>query len=240
MLGERNCSMLAPEQITTDGFMLAELENKLANIGDDIGSFDIRDSATFKKACTGEPMIANKKYKDPFPLESYATLIFAANQMPNTKDTSFGSDSRRVILPLDARFTSEDPDFDPFIADKLTQPHVLSALLNRAIAGVRRLLDRQRFTIPEEAIEAERKYRTESSFVGHWLDDKLLTEEDFHDRLVPEVRKEFYQWCADNNIRKMPNTVHFSRQLLRLMTGLEIKNTSRDGESVKLIVQKGN
>lgn len=240
MLGEKNCSMLTPEQITTDGFMLAELENKLANIGDDIGSFDIRDSATFKKACTGEPMVANKKYKDPFPLESYATLIFAANQMPSTRDTSFGSDSRRVILPLDARFTPDDPDFDPFIADKLTQPFVMSALLNRAVTGVRRLLERQRFTIPKEAIDAENQYRTESSYVGHWLDDAMLEEEYFYDRTVPEIRQEFYQWCSENSIRKIPNTVHFSRQLLRLLPDLEIKTTSRDGKTVKFLNRKGS
>lgn len=234
MLGERNCSMLAPEQITTDGFMLAELENKLANIGDDIGAYDIRDSAAFKKACTGEPMVANRKYQDPFSLESYATLIFAANEMPNTRDTSYGSDSRRVIIPLDARFTADDPDFDPFIADKLTTPHVMSALLNRALVGVRRLLERKRFTIPQVAVEAEQQYRKDSSYVGQWLDDQLLDEDDFDGMTPQDARSMFYQWCADNGIRNKPGPVHFGRQFNRLLPKLEMRVTSKDGQSLRV------
>lgn len=234
MLGEKNCSMLAPEQMTTDGFMLAELENKLANIGDDIGSFAIRDSATFKKACTGEPMIANRKYQDPFILESYATLIFAANQMPTTGDISYGSDSRRVILPLDARFTADDPEFDPFIAEKLTTPEVMSALLNKAVSGAKRLLERQRFTMPQVVLEAERKYRAETSYVGQWLDDELLSAWSFHEKPVKDVRNMFNQWCADNGIKNKPNPTHFGRQFKRLLPELEVKSTTKDGDRIRI------
>lgn len=234
MLGERNCSMLAPEQITTDGYMLAELENKLANIGDDIGSFAIKDSASFKKACTGELMVANRKYKDPFNLEPYATLIFAANQMPATWDISYGSDSRRIILPLDARFTPDDPDFDPFIIDKLTTPEVMSALLNRAITGVRRLLKRQRFTMPKVVLDAERQYKKDSSYVGQWVEDEMLELDFFVDKTVQEVRGRFYQWCAENSIRKRPNTTHFGRQLKRLLPELEVQPTTKGGERVRV------
>lgn len=234
MLGDQNCSMLAPEQITTDGFMLAELENKLANIGDDIGSYDIRDSATFKKACTGEPMIANRKYRDPFTLESYATLIFAANEMPNTRDTSYGSDSRRVILPLDARFTADDPEFDPFIADKLTRPHVMSALLNRALTGAQRLLKRNQFTMPAEVLEAEKKYRSESSYIGQWLSDMMYTDKDLEGRTVVDVRQEFLQWCADNKVRKTPSVPQIGRQIVRLLPNLSTRIAYQDGKSQRV------
>lgn len=238
MIGIQNTSTLVPNQITTDSFHLAELENKLANIGDDITDSRIKDMAAFKKACSGEAMTANVKYKQPFTLESYATLIFAANEMPGTNDQSYGADSRRIIIPLTARFTVKDTDFDPFIGEKLATAEALSHLLSKAVTGLHRLLANNAFTLPDIVVQAEAKYRSKNTYIGQWIYDEIITEDDIINRAVNDVRGEFKQWCADNGIRSKCSPVYFGQVMSKEFPNIDTKTTRIDGKPVRAYVKK--
>ena len=78
LLGVENIASLDLKELG-DRFKTAELFGKLANIGDDIGSEFISQSATFRKLVTGQRVSAEKKGQDPFEFDSFAKLIFSAN-----------------------------------------------------------------------------------------------------------------------------------------------------------------
>lgn len=234
LLGEGNYSAMVPEQITTTGFDTAELENKLANIGDDIGKARIKENAAFKKAVTGEAMQVQRKGKDPFNLRSYATMIFAANDMPGDSDTSYGSKSRRIIVPLVGRFSADDPDFDPDILDKLTAPRVLSALLNRALHGIARLHKNKAFTIPKEVSDANQRFNDENTYVGQWKLDCELTEEDLINKTPQEIRNEFNQWVADSGGKNIGYTnLVFGKLIAQHFPGVETFVVKQNGVCVR-------
>ena len=179
-LGPRNYVSLPLEKVT-DRFNMAELENRLANIGDDIDNVTIRDSGTLKKMISGESITVERKGERPFKLRPYATHIYSANAIPRSFDKSEGFYRRWLLVPFNAKFTAEDPDYDPMIYDKITSDTALSYLLNIGLRGAARLIKRGRFTEPQSVKDALDHYRTDNSTTLSWIEDKGLDADYFLD-----------------------------------------------------------
>jgi putative DNA primase/helicase len=199
-LGPRNYSSLPLEKVT-DRFNTAELENMLANIGDDIDNIAIKDSGTLKKMISGESITVERKGERPFKLSPYATHIYSANAIPRSLDKSEGFYRRWLFVPFNAKFSSSDPDYDPLIFDKITTEKALSYLLNVAIRGATRLIKRGRFTEPQIVKEVLERYKTENSTTLSWIDDKGLDEEYFLENSTDKLYGDFTDWCKVSGIR---------------------------------------
>lgn len=199
--GDANTSTIELAKLG-DRFNTAELEDKLVNIGDDIDKGKIEATGVLKKLFTGESLTVEHKQENPYTMRSYAKLIFSCNELPYVADDSYGMQSRLVIVPFNATFTADDADFDPFIEDKLTSQEALSALLNKALDGLRRLLARQGFTLPKKVVEATERYRIENSSVLSWAEENDLTlKRCFDANSVEEVYNEYKSWCAITGIQ---------------------------------------
>jgi putative DNA primase/helicase len=205
-----------------DPFMAAELENKIANIGDDIDAKDIIDTGTIKKLCTGESMTVHRKYGQPFVLKNYAKLIFSCNTLPRIADKSEGMYSRLMFIPFKATFTSEDEDFDPFIEDKVTTDEALSYLLNIGLRGLRRLLHNNRFTYPDVVQQSQEDYKVDNSNVLTWVEEEGLTEKDLMGDTTDKLFSAFNDWCTRNNI-KYPASIRTFHKDIEDRYGLERK-----------------
>ena len=114
ILGDENTSALDLGELG-DRFKTAELYGKLANIGDDIGDEFIANPAIFKKIVSGDRINAERKGQDPFDFNPHCKLLFSANNIPRIKDKSGAVLSRLIIVPFNAQFSSDDPDYDPYI-----------------------------------------------------------------------------------------------------------------------------
>ena len=199
-LGPRNYSSLPLEKVT-DRFNMAELENRLANIGDDIDNVTIRDSGTLKKMISGESITVERKGERPFKLSPYATHIYSANTIPRSFDKSDGFYRRWLLVPFNAKFTSEDPDYDPLIFDKITTETALSYLLNIGLRGASRLIKRGRFTEPQSVRETLDHYKTDNSTTLSWIEDKGLDADYFLDNSTDKVYADFTDWCKLSGIK---------------------------------------
>lgn len=199
-LGSRNYSSLPLEKVT-DRFNMAELENRLANIGDDIDNVTIKDSGTLKKMISGESITVERKGERPFKLSPYATHIYSANAIPRSFDKSAGFYRRWIFIPFNAKFTADDPDYDPLIEDKITTETALSYLLNIGIRGASRLIKRGRFTEPASVRDALEQYKTENSTTLSWIDDKGLDIDYFLDNSTDKLYGDFTDWCKLSGIR---------------------------------------
>lgn len=199
-LGPRNYSSLPLEKVT-DRFNMAELENKLANIGDDIDNVTIKDTGTLKKMISGESITVERKGERPFKLRSYATHIYSANAIPRSFDKSDGFYRRWLLVPFNAKFSSDDPDYDPLILEKITTDTALSYLLNIAIRGAGRLIKRGRFTEPKVVKDALEHYKTDNSTVLSWIEDKGLDIDYFLDNSTDKCYGDFTDWCKTSGIK---------------------------------------
>ena len=199
-LGSLNYSSIALEKVT-DRFNVAELENKLANIGDDIDNVVIKDTGTLKKLFAGNSVQVERKGERPFTIEPYATHIYSCNAIPRSFDKSDGFYRRWLFIPFNARFSSEDPDYDPLIEDKITTDTALSYLLNLGIRGAERLLKRGKFTEPESVREALEAYKADNSTTLSWIDDKDLDISYFLENSTDKAYSDFVDWCKLSGVK---------------------------------------
>ncbi|HHW90647.1 MAG TPA: hypothetical protein GX745_07095 [Clostridiales bacterium] len=193
-LGEENYSSVELASLN-DRFKTAELEHKLANIGDDIGDKPIKDTAVLKKLISGDSITVERKNQNPFTLNNYAKLIFATNNIPKVWDTSFGMAERLIMIPFNAKFTRNNPNYDPRIKEKLTTPEALTHLLNMALRGYRRLMHQRGFTKPKAVDRLLTEYFSELTPVRRWIKDECLQSEDFIEQPAAEMYSKFKGWA---------------------------------------------
>ena len=199
-LGGRNYSAIALEKVT-DRFNTAELENKLANIGDDVDNVTLKDTGTLKKLFSGNAIMVERKGERPYTIEPYATHIYSCNAIPRSFDKSDGFYRRWLLIPFNARFSVDDEDYDPMIGDKITEPTALSYLLNIGIRGAQRLIRKGHFTEPQSVKDALEAYKADNSTALSWIEDKELTEDYFLEKPRDVIYSEFSDWCKVSGIK---------------------------------------
>lgn len=199
-LGGRNYSAIALEKVT-DRFNTSELENKLANIGDDVDNVALKDTGTLKKLFSGNAIMVERKGERPYTIEPYATHIYSCNAIPRSFDKSDGFYRRWLLIPFNARFNADDEDYDPMIVDKITAPTALSYLLNIGIRGAQRLIRNGHFTEPQIVIDALEAYKADNSTTLSWIEDKELNEDYFLDTPRDVCYSEFADWCKVSGIK---------------------------------------
>ncbi|MGG3840783.1 phage/plasmid primase, P4 family [Paenibacillus thiaminolyticus] len=228
-LGEANYSSLALNELG-QRFKTAEVFGKLANLGDDISSQYIDDNAVFKKLVTGETVNAERKGKDPFDFNNYAKMIFSANQLPRINDTTDGLMRRLIIIPFNAKFSSKDDDFDPFIKDKLMTDSAMEYVLKISLDGLKRVLKNNKFTMPEvAAVELEEYERMNNPLLAF-----LSEEHKIENELTRDVYLNYSSWCSSNGLRAL-SQIQFSREICK--RGYEIKIKKIDGKSARIFVK---
>jgi len=211
-LGDDNIATVELKKLS-DPFMTAELEHKLANIGDDIDPKEITDIGTIKKLFTGESMTVQRKYQDPFIMKNYAKMIFSCNQLPRIIDKSYGMYSRLMLIPFTATFTPYDEDYDPFIEDKITTPEALSYLLNIGLRGLRRLLYNNKFTEPDVVKEALEEYKKDNSNVLTWIEEEGIEIKYLLDNTTDKLFSDFKDWCARSELKYTSSIKTFHKEI---------------------------
>jgi putative DNA primase/helicase len=213
MLGERNVSALDLKEVE-QRFRTAELQGKLANIGDDIGDEFIPNTGTFKKLVTGEELTAERKGQDPFKFRSYAKLLFSANSVPRLgKGKDSAAVTRRlVIVPFEARFGPHDPGYDPYIKYDLRKREAAERLILLALRGLRRVLAAKGFTEGPKVKRSLEEYEETNNPVLGFL--KEVGPQGVLNQPTGEVYARYRGHCLINGLQPVSN-IEFSRQVRR-------------------------
>ncbi|MFT8425659.1 MAG: phage/plasmid primase, P4 family [Liquorilactobacillus sp.] len=214
-LGKRNYSSIGLDELA-DRFKIAELEHKLANIGDDINNVSLKKTGTIKKLFTGNSITVERKGERPFELEPYAKMIFSANEIPRSYDKTEGFYSRLMFIPFDAEFSADDEDYDPNIEDKITTDNAMSYLLNIALKGIQRLMTKGEFTQPQRVLEVMNQYRTDNSTTLSWVADQEITLEQVLETPSSDLYSDFADWCKQSGIKanNVTGKKIFNRELI--------------------------
>lgn len=214
-LSLENITSLELKQLT-EKFTNAELFGKLANIGDDIGAEFISDASTFRKLVTGERIEVQRKGQDPFNFENYAKLIFSANEIPRiggAKDSG-AVERRLVIVPFNAKFSPDDPDFDPEIMGKLKKAESIEYLIQLGLAGLKRVYDNHQYSECAVARKAKEEYIVENNPVLLFLAE--TDEDDVVNEPTSEVYKKYKAFCYAGNYQPL-TAIPFSKQVCRAL-----------------------
>lgn len=231
LLGDENTTALDLKDLG-DRFKTAELFGKLACIGDDIGDEFIPNPASFKKLTSGDRLTVEKKGQDPFDFNSYAKLLFSANNIPRIKDKSGAVISRLIIIPFNATFSADDPDYDPHIKYKLRTSESMEYLIQLGIQGLKRVLKNQKFTKSEKAQKELEEYEVNNNPVLLFFEENPKIENE----PTKNVYKKYCEFCLANSFQAMSN-IEFSKQVKKRYD-LEITTKSINGKQYRTFVKK--
>lgn len=235
MLGDENISALDLKELG-DRFSTSMMFGKLANLGDDIGDDFLSGTqvSTFKKIVTGNRIKAERKGQDPFEFNPYIKMLFSANDIPRMKDKTGAVLRRLVIIPFNATFTVNDPDFDPYIKYKLVEQGSIEYLIRVGVEGLQRVIQQNHFTQSERVDREIKEYEEENNPIAGFIEDQGL--DMIENQLTADVYKRYQVFCADNSLTPMSNIV-FSKQINKRL-GLTVKQRKISGQVKKLFIRE--
>lgn len=235
ILGEQNISALDLKELG-DRFSTSMMFGKLANIGDDIGDDFLQGSqvSIFKKIVTGNRIKAERKGQDPFEFNPFIKLLFSANDIPRMKDKTGAVLRRLVIIPFNATFSKNDPDFDPFIKYKLIQQDSIEYLIRLGVEGLKRIIINDEFTKSEKVQGQLDEYEEENNPIIAFIADTGV--EMIENEPTADVYKRYQVFCADNSMQPMSNIV-FSKQINKRL-GFKVIQKKLNGVNRKIFVKE--
>jgi P4 family phage/plasmid primase-like protien len=217
LLGEENVSGVDLHDLSSNRFAVAPLENKYANLGEDIPGAKVSDLSTLKAITGGDRMYVERKHEDGYEAEIRATPIFSVNEPP-----TFGERSRalkRRLVPIEFPYDfADDPGDgekkkDRNRADKLTTDEALSGFLNEALDGLDRLRENGDFSLPEDKDERLERYEKKADPIAAFGDECL---ESVNEGYVTKeaVYKAYVEFCEEKEIEAKRKAT-FYRELRR-------------------------
>lgn len=232
LLGQDNVSALDMDDMN-ERFAVSTMFGKLANIGDDISDEFLhgRGVSMLKKVVSGNLIKAEFKGQDAFFFNPYVKLLFSANDIPRTKDKTGAVLRRMVIIPFNARFTKDDPDYDPYIIYKLRTQEAMEYLIQIALDGLFDVLADNGFTESQKVEEAIQEYEEDNNPILLFLKDA-----EIEGRFTNDVYKEYQVFCNENGYT--PYTLTMFTRTLKQKLGIEAKKVWANGKTRSKYVKK--
>lgn len=221
-LGGYNVTHRALQEFDENEFAANQLAGKLANVHPDMGDATVKDMSTFKKLTGRDTMLANVKYEKPIKFENYATLIFAANEMPVFSEDNHAVWRRWVYVDFPYTFSAHDPDAkDPEpkrkLLDRLTSDQELEALLYRCQQEIQEWYNgREWFADAMRPEDVRDKMKKAAEPIYAFASACLEADNDEDSYLRKDQVRECYREYADaEDLPKIPAN-QFSERLLAL------------------------
>ena len=234
ILGYENTSALDISELK-DRFNTAMLCGKLANIGDDIGDEFLSGNAVaiFKKLVTGDRVKAERKGLDPFEFNPYTKFTFSANEIPKMRDKTGAVIRRLVIIPCDATFSKDDPDYRPFIKYELLEEECLEYFIKIGIEGLKRVLANNQFTESKKCIDQLKDYEIENDNFLQFIND--LTIDDVENKTSQEVYLRYTSSLTGS--QSALNKYSFSKRLCKVFGLKTTQKKKTDGKVCRVYVK---
>jgi putative DNA primase/helicase len=218
-LGEENTSSISLFDIAEDRFSTAGLFGKLANFRDDLDTEKINRTGKMKAIVSGDAVNAEYKGRDQFRFRPFARHIFATNHLPHTSDFSEGYFDRFVITDFPNRIRGTAKDIKDYDAVLMSRPHFFSALLNKALVGLRRLKSQGKFTYAESTQRELEEYKSDNNTAYTFILEHCNIGEG--GRLTrSEIYQHYQGWCRDEGIRR-PMPAKFMVKVIKTLPGVK-------------------
>ena len=174
--GEENVSAIQLVDMSKE-FGLASIVNKTANVFTDLQKTKVLASATFKALSEGSPVKINEKHVKAFDYCFTGKLIFGMNSYPDFSNDFEGVARRIFPFTFKNVFGRDNTERNINMLDDLSTDECMSALLNRAIRGYKKLLANKGFTETKESSKALNDFVHDNNNVMRWIHEEEITED---------------------------------------------------------------
>ncbi len=205
LLGPENCSALSLDDLGHN-FRLIELQHRLVNFTYEADMKGLLSDNSFKAIVTGEPIMGERKHKDPVKFRPSCKMVVSGNRLPKTNDKSYGFQRRLCILPFEMKFKDAHEVNPSNPREKVKIPDIalevirdeLPGVLNWALAGYARLRKQGHFTEPDASKQVLREYQMTINPALRYVDERLEQFDSEDKLLLSKIYADYLMWCSDN------------------------------------------
>lgn len=191
------------------------------------------DEQRLKILISGGLVQVDRKFRDPINLRPTAKWIILGNQLPAVSDQSAGFWRRLAIIPFTASFP--DGSADPLIAHRIIEKE-LSGVLNWALGGLHRLLERGRFTkMPEAVMSQIETGKRETNSVLAWFVNSDIETDTETKTPKDAVYASYRDWCRDNGSQAVSSERFWKRLAVVANTEFPERKAFVDGKRVRVV-----
>jgi P4 family phage/plasmid primase-like protien len=228
LLPKAAVSAISPAQFA-DRTFVCHLAGKLLNAPDELAGTDTIASETFKQVITGEPITARDVYRSAFEFEPRAQHVFATNTLPSFKGGMDRGVRRRLMVLTFTRVIPREERLERIGARIGEQEADL--LLDWAVRGASRVIEKQSFTTPASSAEALQDWMYSSDPVLAWLEsDEVEYQQNNHipESKVSVAHDKFIRWAAEEGFgrERLPAVNGFSQRVEAAGKGVTKKRVS--------------
>lgn len=233
LLGEENTTSIDIQTLAAEEYARAEFHAALANIDDDLTSESLdKGIGLLKRMLAGERIRGRQIWQEAIEFHATGKHLYAANRVPDVDVADDDGFWRRWLL---IEFPNHYPpdERDHTLEDRLTEPEMLSGILNWAIEGRERLLEQGHFT--NELLDDDEKRRRWKQW-GNSLcryDVACVRRDPDADRVTTRQAYERYvDWCERRDLEPKSQsafTSYFKEKGLGYRDSLRVDSGVRRG-----------
>lgn len=185
------------QDLVTQRFQVASVENKLVAYDDDLGSAALVETGLMKKLITADTAIpAERKNENPYTFMSYCRIIAGTNIMLSSLHDDTSGFFRRLhpilVKPKDPNRKDIDGFYQLIAAQELPQ------ILRWSLVGLRRLIaNGWKVHWSKRSLDYMENIKSANNHFDQFFDDTLITEPGATIS-VAEIKKLYSRWCKDN------------------------------------------
>lgn len=211
---------------------LARLEGKLFNISEEASALAFRDTDAFKTICSGGEINVKTVYERPYDIVNRAKIIIACNDIPESKDGSYGFYRRFAVAPFNATFTELNRDVN--LSHKLRAER--AGILNMFLSAFAEMKARGHILPTKAGQEKLRQYRVSNDPILQWFTDSITVDpiaEAFTKNT--DIFNSYTGFCSVDNVRTVSREALFMR-LSKLIPDFEKRKARKkvDGKTERV------
>ena len=231
LCGRKNFSNIGLKDMEKGEYNVAELANKIANFQSDLPPGYMPSGGKFKSVVAGDIISARYIYGSPFTFTPTCSLMFSANEIPKTNDTSYGFLRRWVFFEFSKIFTDKGNENVDLLEELITDDEK-SGIFNLAWNGYNLLQKDNGFKESASSQAIAEEYKQQNDPVAHFISRMVVKTDDESNTIT---KKELYECFklfseTEHSNRKVESKKGFTFQVrkeLRLDDSYEkkVKNT---------------
>lgn len=197
MIGKIIISTLKPPEFQ-EKFKIAQIVDKVCNIGDDISDAYMDDISNLMSIATGDAITVEEKGKPAFTLISKACCMFSGNSLPKSRNKE-GCGRRILIVPFYADFSGQvnDPKIkDEYMKRQDVKEYVLKKVLEMKFDN---------FIIPKVVQREIDDYQIENDNMRAYIED-VYTENKYHllERVpIDFIKEDYLDWLESKKLKRV-------------------------------------
>jgi P4 family phage/plasmid primase-like protien len=200
----------------------AQLAGIRMNVVSELPDSRIADSSAFKAIITGDPINGRHIRERPFTFSPIAGHLFAANELPETKDLSEGFWRRIIVVAFENKVPPEACERG--LADRVIRTE-LSGVIRWATEGAVRLLANGSYTVPTSSAAKVQEWRRNANPIAAFFAQRTRREADPSQWTPAERLYVAYRFWCDKTGHTRESETMFGRRARQLGIGSVHKAT---------------